>query len=233
MRARIRLALAPVLTVLLASACAAGGAAGAPTPVKTADLEIAPDAAAESLLVDVRSADSTIQVEMRYGTPDNFTGAPLPGYDANIALMRREAAEALGRVQRRLRARQLGLRVYDAYRPRRATTAMVEWTERTGRTQLLDDGYIARRSRHNMGVAIDLTLVHLPTNTPLEMGTPYDTFSAAAHTANATGEIARNRQVLVEAMEAEGFENYDQEWWHFSYQVDGAVPFDLPVRSAR
>ena len=58
--------------------------------------------------------------------------------------------------------------------------------ERTGRTQLLDDGYIARRSRHNKGVAIDLTRVHLPTNTPLEMGTPYDTFSAAAHTANAT-----------------------------------------------
>jgi zinc D-Ala-D-Ala dipeptidase len=226
MRALIRIGV-----VILASACAGSGAGGAaaPTPVNTADLAIAPDAAAESLLVDVRSADSTIQVEMRYATPNNFTGAPLPGYDANVALMRREAAEALGRVQQRLRPRQLGLRVYDAYRPRRATTAMVEWTERTGRTKLLDDGYIARRSRHNMGVAIDLTLVHLPSGTPLEMGTPYDTFSEAAHTANATGEIAKNRQVLVEAMEAEGFENYDQEWWHFSYQVDGAVPFDRPV----
>ena len=216
---------------LFGLACAGSGTGGAaaPTPVNTADLAIAPDAAAESLLVDVRSADSTIQVEMRYGTPDNFTGAPLPGYDANVALMRHEAARALGRVQQRLRPRQLGLRVYDAYRPRRATTAMVEWAERTGQTKLLDDGYIARRSRHNMGVAIDLTLVHLPTGRPLEMGTPYDTFSEAAHTANATGDIASNRQVLVDAMEAEGFENYDQEWWHFSYQVDGAVPFDLPV----
>lgn len=224
-------ALVPIAAAFLASACAGSGAGGtaAPTPVNTADFAIAPAAAAESLLVDVRSADSTIQVEMRYATADNFTGAPLPGYDANLALLRREAAAALGRVQQRLRPRQLGLRVYDAYRPRRATTAMVEWTERTGQTKLLDDGYIARRSRHNMGVAIDLTLVHLPSGTPLEMGTPYDTFSEAAHTANATGEIAKNRQVLVEAMEAEGFENYDQEWWHFSYQVEGAVPFDRPV----
>jgi D-alanyl-D-alanine dipeptidase len=217
----------------LAAAVLTAACARAPAGVNTADLEIAPDAAAESLLVDVRSVDTTIQVEMRYATSDNFTGAPLPGYAANRALLRREAAEALGRVQRRLRERELGLRVYDAYRPRRATTAMVEWTERQGRTDLLDDGYIARRSRHNMGVAVDLTVVHLASGSALEMGTPYDTFSPAAHTANAAGEIARNRQVLVEAMAAEGFENYDQEWWHFSYPVDGAVPFDLPVRSGR
>jgi D-alanyl-D-alanine dipeptidase len=214
----------------LAAAAALGSACARPAASpNTADLEIAPHAAAESLLVDVRAVDSTIQVEARYATADNFTGAPLPGYDANRALLRREAAAALGRVQARLRRKQLGLRVYDAYRPRRATLAMVAWTERAGRTDLLDDGYIARRSRHNMGVAVDLTLVYLPADETLEMGTPYDTFSAEAHTANATGEIARNRRTLVEAMEAEGFENYDQEWWHFSYPVEGAVPFDLPV----
>ncbi len=227
-------ALAGLRAAAAAAAFLAGCArAPAPTPVNTGDIPIAADAAAESLLVDVRSVDSTIQVEMRYATSDNFTGAPLPGYEGNRALLRREAAEALGRVQRRLLARDLALRVYDAYRPRRATEAMVDWTERAGRTDLLDDGYIARRSRHNMGVAIDLTVVHLPGNVPLEMGTPYDTFSAEAHTANASGEIARNRRVLVEAMEAEGFENYDQEWWHFSFPVEGAVPFDLPVRGDR
>jgi zinc D-Ala-D-Ala dipeptidase len=228
MRTISRLRNAAPFALILAVACARP-----PASVNTADIDPAPDAAADSLLVDVQSVDSTIQVEARYATPDNFTGAPLPGYEANRALLRREAAEALGRVQRRLQARGLGLRVYDAYRPRRATLAMVEWTERTGRTDLLDDGYIARRSRHNMGVAVDLTLVHLASGAVLEMGTPYDTFSEAAHTANATGEIARNRGTLVEAMEAEGFENYDQEWWHFSFAVDGAVPFDLPVRHGR
>ena len=194
---------------------------------------IASDRAADSLLVDVQSLDSTIQVEMRYATANNFTGAPLPGYEANRAFLRREAAAALARVQARLRERDLGLLVYDAYRPFRATTAMVEWAERTGQTHLLDDGYIARRSRHNMGVAVDLTLVFLPTGAVLEMGTPYDTFSEAAHTANAEGEIRRNRQTLVEAMAAEGFENYNMEWWHFSYTVENPVPFDLPVAGRR
>ena len=214
--------------LLFAAACARSAAGP-----QDGGYVIAPDRAADSLLVDVQSLDSTIQVEMRYQTANNFTGAPLPGYEANRAFLRREAAEALARVQSRLRARDLGLRIYDAYRPFRATTAMVEWAERSGKTHLLDDGYIARRSRHNMGVAIDLTLVYLPTGAVLEMGTPYDTFSEAAHTANAEGEIRRNRQTLVEAMAAEGFENYDMEWWHFSYAAENPVPFDRPVRGPR
>ena len=220
----------PAGLLLLTAVASCARPAAAPAE---GDYAIAPDAAADSLLVDVQSLDSTIQVEMRYHTADNFTGAPLPGYEANRAFLRREAAEALARVQRRLAERDLGLRIYDAYRPFRATTAMVEWTERTGRTHLLDDGYIARRSRHNMGVAVDLTLVFLPTDAVLEMGTPYDTFSEAAHTANAEGEIRRNRQTLVEAMAAEGFENYDMEWWHFSFRVDAPVPFDRTVSGSR
>jgi D-alanyl-D-alanine dipeptidase len=212
------------IALLLTTACARPSAAPPDSPYA-----IAPDEAADSLLVDVESVDPTIQVEMRYHTANNFTAAPLPGYDANRAFLRREAAEALARVQARLRARDLGLRVYDAYRPFRATTAMVEWADRTGQTHLLDDGYIARRSRHNMGVAVDLTLVFLPTGAVLEMGTPYDTFSEAAHTVNAEGEIRRNRQTLVEAMAEEGFENYDMEWWHFSYTVENPVPFDRPI----
>jgi len=207
----------------------AAGCAPPPAMPPADDYVIAPDAAADSLLADVQEVDSTIQVEMRYLTDNNFTGAPLPGYEANRAFLRREAVDALTRVQQRLRARNLGLRIYDAYRPFRATTAMVAWAERTGKVHLLDDGYIARRSGHNRGTAVDLTAVYLPTGTPLEMGTPYDTFSEAAHTANAEGEIARNRQVLVEAMEAEGFENYRKEWWHFSYEVERPVPFDRPV----
>jgi D-alanyl-D-alanine dipeptidase len=61
------------------------------------------------------------------------------------------------------------------------------------------------------------------------MGTPFDTFSEAAHTANAEGRVRRYRELLVTVMEAEGFVNYDQEWWHFSYPVEGAVPFDRAI----
>lgn len=219
------LAVVPLLLAACASAGRSGGTTAQPAPAPAA-----PDAMADSLLVDVRSVDSTIQVDARYATPANFTGAPLPGYAAPRALLRREAAAALARVQRRLRSGDLGLRVFDGYRPVRATQAMVAWAERTGRRALLDSGYIARRSRHNLGVAVDLTLVDLVTGAEVPMGTPFDTFTEAAHTAHADGRVLRYRRLLVRMMESEGFTNYEREWWHFSYNVPAAVPFDRVIR---
>jgi len=212
-----------------ASEPSCAGGASAATSAEAPPAQLGSDAAADSLLVDVQSRDSTIQVDARYAGSFNFTGAPLPGYEAPRALLRREAASALARVQRRLRSGGLGLKVFDGYRPVRATEAMVAWTERVGRPELVDSGYIARRSRHNMGVAVDLTMVDLVTGTEVPMGTAFDAFTPAAHTANAEGRIARYRQILVKAMESEGFTNYEQEWWHFSYPVEGAVPFDRVI----
>ena len=218
-----------LLSVAIACAPPQPKVAVAP-PVNTAETEIAPDAVADTLLVDVRSLDPTLLVDLRYATANNFTGAPLPGYLANHAYLRREPAAALARVQRDLRRRGLALKIFDAYRPVRATLAMVDWTERVHRADLLKDGYIASRSRHNLGLAIDLTLIDLGTGQELEMGTPFDTFSAAAHTANASGLAAVNRQKLKAAMEAEGFVNYDQEWWHYTFNVPAPLRFDRPIR---
>jgi D-alanyl-D-alanine dipeptidase len=226
--------LSAVLLGALLVACASQQAPNPPAqvapPINTAETEIAPDAMADSLLTDVRSLEPRIVVELRYATSNNFTGAPLAGYFANRAFLRREAAAALARVERDLRPQGVGLKIFDAYRPVRATLAMVDWTERVNRTDLLRDGYIASRSRHNLGLAIDLTLIDLTTDREFEMGTPFDTFSAAAHTANASGEAATNRQRLKAAMEREGFVNYDQEWWHFSYDVPNPLRFDRPIR---
>ena len=199
-------------------------------PVNTAETDVAPDAAADTLLTELKSLDSSIVVEMRYATPNNFTGAPLPGYLANRAYLRREAAVALALVQSDLRSQGLTLKVFDAYRPVRATLAMVDWTARVNRPELLTDGYIASRSRHNLGLAIDLTLADRATGRELEMRTPFDTFTAAPHTANATGLAAHNRQLLKAAMERRGFVNYDQEWWHFSYEAPRPLRFDKVIR---
>jgi zinc D-Ala-D-Ala dipeptidase len=185
-------------------------------------------ATSDSVLVDLRSVDSSIQVDLRYATANNFTGAPLPGYEAPRALLRREAAAALGRVQAGLRSKGLGLRVLDAYRPVRASLAMVDWAERTGHRALLESGYIARRSRHNLGVAVDLTMVDLMTGTEAPMGTTFDNFTA--QTDDVTSEALRYRQILVQAMESEGFSPYGQVWWHFNYPVEGAVPLDRVIR---
>ena len=236
--ARVLMRLSAAVLAATVAACATRPSpAPATTPAaaaaNTPDLPIGSSIDADTLLADVRALDSTIVVSLRYATPDNFTGAPLPGYGANRALLRREAAAALARVQRALADSGWSLQVWDAYRPVRATLAMVEWTRRAGREDLLRDGYIASRSRHNLGLAIDLTIVEKGTGAELDMGTAFDTFTLGAHTANASGEPARNRARLVNAMEAEGFVNYDQEWWHFSFPVVQPLRFDVPITAAR
>jgi D-alanyl-D-alanine dipeptidase len=225
--------LTPAPTTLPAPAPtpAPTGPAAAPPP-RTADAgpPVVADAVAESLLVDVARVDPTIRVDVRYATPFNFTGAVLPGYEAPRALLRREAAAALARVQAGLRAEGLALKVFDAYRPVRATNAMVAWVRRVRREDLLRDGYIAERSRHNLGLAVDVTLVERDGDRELKMGTAFDTFAPSAHSANATGEVAANRRRLRRAMEAEGFTPLAEEWWHFSYTVPDPMRFDLVIR---
>jgi D-alanyl-D-alanine dipeptidase len=219
----------PLAAALLAAAlgaCAASAASPAPAPTAAA----APgcEIPAGERLVDVQSVDPTVRVDIRYATADNFTGRPLPGYERAAALLRPDAARALGRVQARLRADGLGLKVFDGYRPIRATQAMVNWATRSGNEWVLEQGYVARQSGHNRGATVDLTLVRLATGEEVEMGTPYDTFSEAAHTANATGEVRANRQRLVSAMAAEGFANYDKEWWHFRLPGEHSA-LDVPI----
>jgi D-alanyl-D-alanine dipeptidase len=225
-------ALLSTLGVLACGQRAGSGARDSSASVQpnTADLPIAPDSIASTHLVDIRSLDSAIVVDARYATPNNFTGAALPGYEANRALFRREGAEALARVAKAARTEGYSLKVFDAYRPARATDAMVAWCARTGRDDLLRDGYIASKSRHNLGLAIDLTLIDSRTGRELEMGTGFDVFSTAAHTANATGEVANNRARLKRLMESQGFVNYDKEWWHFSFAVANPLRFDLIIR---
>lgn len=226
--AQVRMRIA--LPLLIAGITACASAARRTEPRSPAAESIASDSTALALMADVQSLDPSIRVELRYATSNNFTGAPLPGYEANRAYLRREAAQALADANRALADFGLVLKVWDAYRPARATDAMVDWTRRMRREDLLRDGYISARSRHNVGAAVDVTLVDRRTGRELEMGTAYDTFSAAAHTANATGEAASNRNLLARMLERVGFTNYEKEWWHFSYPFADAPRFDLVIR---
>lgn len=127
-------------------------------------------------LVYLAAVDSSIVQDIRYATPDNFTGAVVPGYGAAECILTRTAAEALRRVQTELATRDLSLKVYDCYRPERAVRAFVHWTREPGeqasrsprwhpnvrRSALISLGYIAYASRHSRGDAVDLTIVRLP-----------------------------------------------------------------------
>jgi len=230
--------IARILAALLCVSCQKPAAPPLPpaaqaqaTQANTPDQPIEPDSVARAKLADLRLVAPGVRFELRYATSNNFTGAVLPGYGAAVPLLRREAAEALSRVERDLESQGYGLKVFDGYRPRRATLGMVAWCEANHRVDLLDNGYIARRSRHNQGVAIDLTVVDLKTGNELDMGTLFDNFTDQAHTANAVGVQAANRAILGDAMRRGGFVNYADEWWHFSFDVPDAVPFDLPLES--
>jgi D-alanyl-D-alanine dipeptidase len=75
---------------------------------------------------------------------------------------------------------------------------------------------------------VDLTVVRLDTGVELDMGTPFDHFGDESRTSNASGQVAANRRILLDAMRAEGFTNYSQEWWHYSHSAD-AEPVDVPI----
>jgi D-alanyl-D-alanine dipeptidase len=184
--------------------------------------------AAGSGLVNVRRFAPGLRVELVYRTRRNLTGRRLPGYCRNWALMREAAARDLARAQRRLRRRGLGLLILDAYRPVRASRALVRWALSVGRGDLVGT-YIARRSRHNTGSAVDLTLVHASDGRRLRMGSGYDELGPRAHTRNARGAALRNRLLLQRTMERFGFSGYWREWWHFEHRLSAGRPLDLPI----
>src|SRR4029077_1390898 len=124
--------------------------------------------------VYLRDIDPTIIQDIRYAGPNNFVGHPLAGYAAAECVVKREVAVALRRIQDLLVPQKLSLKMFDCYRPRRAVADMVAWS-RDGREtaagrrynpafrkqDLFRLGYIAERSGHSRGAALDLTLVDL------------------------------------------------------------------------
>jgi D-alanyl-D-alanine dipeptidase len=120
------------------------------------------------------------------------------------------------------------LLILDAYRPVRASRALVRWALSVGRGDLVGT-YIARRSRHNTGSAVDLTLVRASDGRRLRMGSGYDELGPRAHTRNARGAALRNRLLLQRTMERFGFSGYWREWWHFEHRLSAGRPLDLPI----
>jgi D-alanyl-D-alanine dipeptidase len=183
-------------------------ALAATPPVETADHRPAD-------LVDLASVDPAIRLDIRYAGHDNFMGLPL--YERPAAYLQRPAAQALARAAKALEARGYGLLVHDAYRPWFVTWMFWEATPPEDHMFVADP---AQGSRHNRGCAVDLTLYDLKTGKPVEMPSRYDEMSGRSY-ADFIGGTTRQRALratLREAMVAEGFEIYPEEWWHFDYK---------------
>lgn len=165
-------------------------------------------------LVDVTTIDPGIKLDIRYAGSDNFMGIPL--YEKPAAYLQRPAAQALGRIHKALAPQGYGLLIHDAYRPWYVTWMFWEATPAEDHVFVADP---AQGSRHNRGCAVDLTLYDLKTGQAVEMPGRYDEFSTRSYADFVGGTTAQRarRAILRQAMEAEGFTVYPEEWWHFDY----------------
>ena len=201
-------------------------------------------------------------IEARYFATYNFVGARVDGYLEPVVLYTREAAAALKEVSDDVKAQGYRLKVYDAYRPQCAVDHFVRWGKdladslmkpyfypEVDKSLLFERGYIAEKSGHTRGSAIDLTLFDMATGKELDMGGVHDWFGIESHpdyggnpdTGEYTGGVQiteeqfRNRMILREAMLRHGFQPYDCEWWHFSLK-DEPYPdtyFTFPVQTLK
>ncbi len=173
----------------------------------------------------------SIQVDLQYCGDNNFVGETIDGYNANVAIMTKQTAAALKKVQTELVKQNLGIKIYDAYRPQRAVNHFVRWAKvvndtlmkqqfypQVNKRNLFKAGYIASKSRHSSGSTLDITIVDLKTGEALDMGSPYDFFGSESwvENKNLTKEQSKNRQKLQTVMLTNGFRNYPKEWWHFT-----------------
>jgi len=169
----------------------------------------------KSDLVELTKLDPTIKIDIRYASTNNFLGSVF--YSEARAFMQRPAAEAVARVNQKLKKLGYGLLVHDAYRPWYVTKVFWDATPVDKHIFVADP---SQGSRHNRGCAVDLTLYDLKTGKPVAMVSTYDETTDRAYPDYPGGTSLQrwHRKLLRDAMESEGFTVYEAEWWHFDYK---------------
>lgn len=167
--------------------------------------------------------------DIRYFSPNNFTGNKIQGYKAPKAYMTKEALAALSNAAEDLRKQGYRLLIWDSYRPQKAVDNFVVWINdpndpgdknfypKLKKSDLVQGGYIATKSSHTRGSTVDLTIIKKD-GSFVDMGGTFDLFSEISHPdyKKITKKQKRNRTILRNAMEKAGFEGIDSEWWHFT-----------------
>ncbi|PYJ92305.1 MAG: peptidase M15 [Verrucomicrobia bacterium] len=180
--------------------------------VMTAPMKFAAAQAAIPL-VDIKSVDPTILVELRYAGRNNLTGHPLYPLGTR-ALVRPEVASRLSKAKTFLRHYQYRLKIWDAYRP---VAVQVKLWQAVHNNDYVANPETGAGSLHSWGLAVDATLVDA-WNRPVRMPTDFDDFTPAAmwHYAGPDFEIRSHVHLLQIAMRNAGFYGLPTEWWHFT-----------------
>lgn len=165
-------------------------------------------------LVEIIKIDSTLHLDIRYATTNNFVGQPV--YKQARAFLQRPAALALVEVHTALKPLGYGLLVFDGYRPWSVTKLFWDITPASKKK------FVAKPSvgsRHNRGCAIDLSLYDLKTDEEVPMTGVYDEMSIKSYKnyTGGTNEQRKSRDLLIDTMKANGFNVHPLEWWHFDF----------------
>jgi D-alanyl-D-alanine dipeptidase len=195
----------------------AGGATGA-TPNPGAGQLI------KDGFVNIQQFDPNIGVDLKYATPDNFTGKVIYNYTTCVLTV--DTAKKLLKVSAQVQRDGFFLKIWDGYREPQASWDI--WNTYP------DPNFVSNPDigdTHCRGVAVDLTIVDV-TGKELEMPTAYDNFTDAASGAGASAEAYKNWQYLKRVMEQNGFVAYNKEWWHYDdSNKDNYVVTEIDVRT--
>ena len=168
-----------------------------------------------SLWTDISFWDSTIILDIKYATTDNFVKEKM--YACGRCFLRPPVAKLIIQAHQQLQKKGLQLKLFDCYRPKPIQEKL--WQK------VPNASYVTppwKGSMHNRGVAIDLTIVDLDEK-ELDMGTSYDFFGKEAHHSfmNHSSTVKANRKLLKDLMESLELQPIRTEWWHYSYQKKG------------
>ena len=190
----------------------------ADVPSKAESTEAADNKAEADASFSEITVNDGITIDIKYATKDNFTKKVI--YPCGRCYLRPEVADKIVKAHEWLQKKHgLGLKMFDCYRPRPAQQRLWDVVP--------DPDYVtppAKGSMHNRGLAVDLTLVDAK-GKELDMGTPYDFFGKEAHTDNTSlpAEVLKNRNLLKQALTAQGFSGIRTEWWHFSLNISAPL----------
>jgi D-alanyl-D-alanine dipeptidase len=171
--------------------------------------------------------DSTIMVELKYSTTDNFFGEDVYGslteayFQPDVALKIQKAQQFLKEINP-----VYSLLIYDGVRPH--SVQKVLWNKLDSIPSKTREAYVANPAKgsiHNYGCAVDLTVFDMEADSALDMGTKYDYFGYLAYPRKEkenlrdgllTQSQVDNRLVLRNVMVKAGFTSITSEWWHFN-----------------
>lgn len=198
-------------------------AADTATSIEFSDIELA---AIRAGLVDVKLIDSSIVVDLRYATTNNFIGSNMYG-DFKKCYLLPAVAERIKNAQALLKKKfpYYSLVIYDGARPRSIQYKMFAMLDMPHFEKLKYVSNPESGSLHNYGAAVDLSIID-ENEIELDMGTPYDYFGELAYPreeerllkeGKLTVKQLYNRLILRDIMEASGFMPITTEWWHFNF----------------